>query len=457
MRRALACCFTLLAACGTTGHGTAGHGATLRGATERGAGERDATARGVSATAALPYAPSSVPDRIVLTWAEDPTTSQTVTWRTAPGGGEPVAEFAIATDGPEFAEKAQQVEATSQSLVTDFGESRYHTATMRDLLPSTKYAYRVGGGDAWSEWSHFTTAGDAHEAFSFVYFGDAQNDLKSHWSRVVREAFKDAPRASFLVHAGDLVNRANSDVEWGEWFYSAGWILRTMPSIATPGNHEYSWGRLSRHWRPTFGFPENGPAGFEETAYYIDYQCARIVSLNTEGELDPQCVWFDSIMQGDRPRWTIVTTHYPMYSTAKNRDNPDLREKLQPLFDKYAVDIVLQGHDHSYGRTARVRHSHSDGVVHDREVDNVPTGVRARSEESGTVYVVSVSGPKMYGLAASEIFDRTAENKQLYQVVSVDRDALRFSAYTATGRLFDRFTLEKVDGGANRFVDQAPR
>ena len=36
---------------------------------------------------------------------------------------------------------------------------------------------------------------------SLIYFGDAQNDLKSHWSRVVREAFKDAPRATVPTYA----------------------------------------------------------------------------------------------------------------------------------------------------------------------------------------------------------------------------------------------------------------
>ena len=33
-----------------------------------------------------------------------------------------------------------------------------------------------------------------------------------------------APQARFLIHAGDLVNDANSDQEWGEWFHAGGWI-----------------------------------------------------------------------------------------------------------------------------------------------------------------------------------------------------------------------------------------
>ena len=94
------------------------------------------------------------------------------------------------------------------------------------------------------------------------------------------------PKAHFLLHAGDLVNRRNSDHEWGEWYYSGGWIYRMMPSIATPGNHEYGKDEadqyvLSNHWKPTFTLPENGPVGMQETVFYIDYQGTRIISLDS--------------------------------------------------------------------------------------------------------------------------------------------------------------------------------
>ena len=42
--------------------------------------------------------------------------------------------------------------------------------------------------------------------------------------------------------------------------------------------------------------------------------------------------------------------HYPIYSSKQGRDNVGLRNALQPLFEKYKVDLVLQGHDHTYGR-----------------------------------------------------------------------------------------------------------
>src|SRR5690606_2730420 len=118
------------------------------------------------------------------------------------------------------------------------------------------------------------------------YFGDAQNDIKTHWSRVFREAFRDAPRAAFTLHAGDLINEDSFDAEWGEWHGAPGWVNGTIPVIATPGNHEYfrdeaDTPNVSGHWRPQFTYPiQDVPAGLEETTYYIDYQGTRFISLD---------------------------------------------------------------------------------------------------------------------------------------------------------------------------------
>ncbi|MEP0344431.1 metallophosphoesterase, partial [Rhodopirellula bahusiensis] len=98
----------------------------------------------------------------------------------------------------------------------------------------------------------------------------------------VRQAYSDAPRAAFLLHAGDLVNRADSDAEWGEWFYAQGFIPRSTPCVAVPGNHEQSkianeetgevTRRLTNHWERVFEFPSNGPESSRESVYWMDYQ-----------------------------------------------------------------------------------------------------------------------------------------------------------------------------------------
>lgn len=405
----------------------------------------------------VPVPATPAPDRIVLTWVGAADTTQSVTWRTDGSGERAVGEVALATGGPAFAREAAQVDAQSERL----DDASFHTVTFSGLKPQTMYCYRVGDGKHWSEWSHFTTAASGAAPFSFLYFGDAQNDLKSHWSRVVREGFKEAPRAAFIIHAGDLVNRGNADGEWAEWFYSSGWILRTMPSLATPGNHEYGYKdrKLSKYWRPQFAFPLNGPEGYEETVYTFEYQDTLFVSLDTNRPLEPQAAWLDEVVKESDATWKIVLMHHPVFGTAAKRDSPKRRATLQPAFDRNGIDLVLQGHDHTYSRTGRMRHVHADGVDHAHEEageTNVPMGLRARDDQTGTVYVVSVSGPKMYGLVKQPFMIKAAENTQLYQVVSIDGDELTYSAFKATGELFDRFVLRRRPGAPNELIEKLP-
>jgi len=109
----------------------------------------------------------------------------------------------------------------------------------------------VGDGTTWSEWYLAETASAEPEPFSFIYLGDAQNNVRSHWSRVIRRAYSDAPEADFLLRAGDLVNDAHATVKWGHWNEAGGWIQSMKPSVAVPGNHEYAGYRTWRK-RDTF-------------------------------------------------------------------------------------------------------------------------------------------------------------------------------------------------------------
>jgi 3',5'-cyclic AMP phosphodiesterase CpdA len=307
----------------------------------------------------------------------------------------------------------------------------------------------VGDGAFWSEWNQFTTASTERKPVKFVYVGDAQNDIFSLWSRLIRTGFRKAPDAQFIVHAGDLVNRASRDAEWGEWFQAAGWINRTTPSLPSPGNHEYVRENdgprgLTSSWRPQFELAANGPEGLEETCYYVDIQGLRFVSLNSNEKREAQAAWLDRILSNNPNRWTILAFHHPIYSAARSRDNKELRELWEPVIHKHKVDLVLQGHDHSYARS------------------NLMTGVNAQSDDGATVYVVSVSGPKMYDLNAASLtpwmahMARVAEDTQLFQVIEVNGDRLSYESHTARGRLYDAFDLRKRDGAPNELINRIP-
>lgn len=341
-----------------------------------------------------------------------------MTWRTSAGySGE--AEIAVADASPNFVSALERLEVKTDWFELQGYGWNSHSVTFDRLEPDTIYAYRVGHGSVWSEWFQFRTAKNKPAPFTFVYFGDAQNNLMALWSRTIRTAYQHAPLANFFLHAGDLVNVANRDSEWSEWFEAGDFIHASIPVLATPGNHEYASiegvRQLSVQWRPTFAFPGNGPAGLEETAYYVDYQGTRIISLNSNEQRDRQTEWLRQVLEDNPHRWTIVTFHHPIYSTGGSRDNEELRSMWKPLFYEFGVDLVLQGHDHTYGRGT-----------------NMPQGRTVWEAGKGTMYVVSVSGPKMYGLTTEEWYTKAAENTQLFQIVSVGRDTLNYEARTAT-------------------------
>ena len=212
--------------------------------------------------------PSRTPDRIITNLTVDPARSFAVNWRTNQEVTEGFVEIAKATDGPEFLlEGVKKIKATSelfenQNRREPLVKASYHSVVIVGLEAETAYAYRVGNGaddnGYWSEWFQFTTASaKGDKPFSFIYFGDAQNNVKSLWSRVIRNSYRQYPNVDFMLHAGDLINDRDANMEWGEWFYAGSFIHATVPSIMTPGNHEYRDGILSSLWRPQFTLPEN--------------------------------------------------------------------------------------------------------------------------------------------------------------------------------------------------------
>lgn len=394
------------------------------------------------------YRPSAMPSRVRLTWSGDPATTQSVTWRTDDSVTAPVAQLALADHGPYIDTKATTQPGRTEKVASDLGWTLgYHTVTFQNLLPKTQYVYRVGDGTNWSEWFHFTTAAPKFEPFSFIYLGDAQNGIKTLWSRVFRRSYAEDTKAKFFLYAGDLINRANSEAEWGELYDGPGWVNASTPTIPVSGNHEHTKGPngeqvISDHWRPQFELPQNGIPGLEESNYFLDYQGVRIIALNSTVRQKDQTPWLEDKLKNNPNRWTVVCFHHPIYSAAARRDNPELRALWKPLFDKYRVDLVLQGHDHTYARN---------------DFNSVKSTVANKESDGGTMYVVSVSGSKMYDLNKQPWMVRAAEDTQLYQNLKVSWNEVVYEARTATGELYDKFTIQKRAGKVNRLIDQKPK
>ena len=397
--------------------------------------------------------PSKDPDRIILTFNGNPSTKRAVTWRTDSSVKKAEAQIAVAGLNSDFVKEASTYTANTEEFDLGLYKSNkslivnYHSVVFENLKPNTLYAYRVGFAENWSEWIQFKTANDTYSPTQFVYFGDAQNDILNHWSRVIRMAYKTAPDASFVIHAGDLVDSAHKDNEWAQWFKAGGFIHSQWTAIPVVGNHEFQRfdgyegtlpRRLSIQWRPQFTLPveENLDEKLHETVYSVEYQDILVLVLNSTGYLEEQTEYIREKLTNSNAKWKIVTNHHSVFSPAEGRDFEYARKVWKPMFEKYGVDLVLNGHDHTYAR------GH--------------TPVKSQNvNESGifkTLYVTSVSGPKQYKIDKVKIknyevdgykSDKMGEETQFFQVINIDNNKLTYSAYTTLGDLYDRAIITK--------------
>jgi hypothetical protein len=243
-------------------------------------------------------APSPIPDRVVLNLTENPSTSVAVTWRTNVSVSEGFCELQPATEGPVKKEDSKTFKAKTIPVKYEYDDeptinANQHSFVFTGLVPGKKYIYRVGAGDYWSEWFEYQTPSAENDKFSFIYFGDPQNDLKSQWSRVIRAAYRHQPDCGFMLYCGDLINRAGRDLEWHEWFHAGSFIYGMVPQVMTPGNHDYDDLMLDPHWNAQFTQPANGPNGLEGTCFVIDYKSLRLISIDSavDSELENEDGW----------------------------------------------------------------------------------------------------------------------------------------------------------------------
>jgi predicted phosphodiesterase len=305
--------------------------------------------------------------------------------------------------------------------------------------------YRVGGESVWSEWIQFKTAKNFSSPFEFTYFGDAQNQYKHFVTRVFREAYKKSPDSEFWLISGDLVSEPTEN-QISELFYAGSPFFSYVPLAPVPGNHDRAYRKangnyirnqkgnkirsdsLAAYWRSSFTLPENGISSLQESSYYFDYQGVRFIMMNSNLMLEEQSEWLESTLQQNMNKWSVVSFHHPIYSATSKRDDDRSRNAFMKVFDKYNVDLVLTGHDHAYARSYKLKN-----------------GERVEDNENGTVYVVSVSGPKMYSVNAryDEIMAKTGGYSQLFQVIRFEGNRLSYKAYTADGEIYDSFELTK--------------
>ncbi|MFZ4261565.1 metallophosphoesterase [Sphingobacterium sp. HJSM2_6] len=372
------------------------------------------------------------PDQIILNVTSNLSNSAALNWRTHKRF--PISHIQFKEEEPssKWSKAVSEKLASSKLFVFNQDSTCQHELILSDLKPKTSYTYRVGTAEHWSEWFVFKTTASEADPLKFIYYGDVQSQVQSLWSKVVRQSMKTVPDAQLMLFAGDIVNRGNNLHEWEEWFQAMSYHGAQIPVLPASGNHDHADDlegkhRITRHWNKQFNLPNNGPKGLEETCYFSDVQGVRFIVLNTEMWIDEdvfrneQFDWIKQVLEQNKQRWTVLLLHHPLYSTKKNRDNDQLREKLKPLIEQYQVDLVLQGHDHGYARG------------------------RAKVPGNGhPTYVVSVSGPKMYEVEPATWMDKQIAFTPLFHGLEINHKQIKFSSYNQLGELVDYFEIHKT-------------
>ncbi len=358
-----------------------------------------------------------LPERIILTWTDDPTTTQTVTWLMPPDSSAAI-QYLQAKDYSGNFDAARHLGVPGTAFNTGGTLYRY-TANIAGLSPDTEYVYRVGSKDCWSEPAVFTTATE-DKNFTFLYMGDIQADY-ALWGNMLDSVYETYPEIKFALLGGDLTDNSYDEDEWGEFLDAAG-VFSRIPVMPTLGNHD------GLMYLKFFALPENGPEGLKQEFYSFDYGDAHFVILNSNNNTNVAAKqWLQQDLEASNKKWKFVAFHHPIYPVVYDYKGIDrsIYENWVPILEQNEVDMVFVGHQHVYMRT------------HPIFQDEV------QSDSYGIVYVMGNAGSKIY--AADEDFsyianERTGSN---YQVIDLDGDVLTLTSKEANGETIEIYMIDK--------------
>ena len=199
---------------------------------------------------------------------------------------------------------------------------------------------------------------------------------------------------------------------------------------------------------------------------------------NTTGISDAQLEWCEQDLAAHKDdKFLIVLMHKGLFDAGGhscNYDNADydiekMRRQLSPLFTKYGVDLVLEGHDHLYNLSYPMvadeyigqdnyyhiddRYKYSYRDYDDFGLKNVYTF----SNLEGTFYfnTGTASGQKYYapvigGSMEDTIFDTVNPNQKMYTMIDILDETILLRTYLCTSNetsLYETFAIAKDSEG----------
>ena len=319
------------------------------------------------------------------------------------------------------------------------------------LVKNTTYYYQAVCGEVTSSVYSFKT-GSLSDDFTFVRASDSQSKTEDGYDIFQKAVTKinDTYHPAFIMETGDLVDTNYFEDEWRWFIEKSQSMFRNTAYIPVVGNHEETSSYQAWAFREHFSVPNECKADSVTpgTVYSFDYGKAHFVVLNSEckGEgLKAQAQWAAQDMEKTNQKYIIAAIHRGPYGGAGIAT--DLTEVFTPVFDKYNVELVLFGHDHSYIRTKALKNGAEDknGTVYFECGGCASKQDAANATIPGYAEITGTPGKPVY-----DVITVTDEHISV-KTVTVDETNDTISSLKDTG------TMNTVTPGANVDFEVLPQ
>ncbi|HET6658529.1 MAG TPA: metallophosphoesterase [Rubrobacter sp.] len=293
-----------------------------------------------------------------------------------------------------------------------------HVVALAGLDPCSTYHYRVGGvGESSSKGSLRTAPVGEDSRFRFAVVGDSGSGGKG---QLAVAALLGCLEPDLVLHTGDVVYPAGQERHYNRRFFAPYRnLIKTVPVFPVLGNHDVMRGDGTA-FLENFHPPLESPRGTKRY-YSFDWGNTHFVALDSElyhgdrgSDPERQKDFVEQDLAASRKRWKIAFLHRSPYGSSRHGGDGRVREDLEPLFARHAVDLVFSGHDHVYERTVPIR---------------------------GVTYVVSGGGGRRLYPAGNGEFTASSVSAHHAVLVRVSGRRLLLEAVEVGGKVVDRLEL----------------